>query len=693
VSLLLAFQSPPPSVTVLPTPSFPDRGFTRATPATAHDSFAVAWSTSSVPSAVYPDKGTSVPNRQYDQLAAWQWIAEATFQPNPQAVYVDKGTGKPPAVTVHDPPTPEWVNPALFQPTPAAGVYPDKGTGAPDRQYDQLGAWRWINPAIDQPNPGAVYPDRGTGKPAPAAAHEPPVSQWQNPALFQPNPGAVFPDRGNTLPWRSITEGSPYVAPPVVVVVVVTPPVYPDKGTAQPDRQPEQPTWLRVDPAADQPIPGAVYPDKGTGRAPASVVFELPTPEWITPALFQPTPSGSFPERGHAVAHRQYDEPGPLRIDPALSQPNPQAVYPDKGTGRPFLQYDEPAPLRIDPASYQPIPSGSYPERGHALPHRQYDEPGPLRIDPAGFQPPSPAVYPDRGTGRPFVQYDEPGPRWQDPGFFQPIPSAALPHRGIARPNVQVEPPSPVVFPPPAPPYVPVAWYPDRGHGAWQNPQVDLQYLVAVAVAPLLPGGNYIGVSCGFLIDDRWFFELFDVIERWRPGDALPVFGDRSRGMYDEDENVLRQYFEGQGDPCNTVWFRGNTFLQNGQVFQEQVTGLYAVTWARPGLYPQPPSRPGIWVPLNLTGYTLTMTAKYEVDDQDNQAVFQIDSASIGGVTVTNVAIGKFQAQAASTANATFADGLIRLIYDVRVKDPSARTFTGNAGYILVPPSVTRALT
>jgi hypothetical protein len=146
-------------------------------------------------------------------------------------------------------------------------------------------------------------------------------------------------------------------------------------------------------------------------------------------------------------------------------------------------------------------------------------------------------------------------------------------------------------------------------------------------------------------------------------------------------------------DPRNIVWFRSNTFLQNGQVYFELFTQRYAVTWAAPGMYPQPPRGSGSWAPLNLTGFTLTMTAKNEVEDQDSAAVFQIDSASIGGITVTTAAAGTFQAKATPLSNSTFGDGVTRLVYDVRVKDPSANLFTGNEGFILVPPSVTRALT
>jgi hypothetical protein len=169
--------------------------------------------------------------------------------------------------------------------------------------------------------------------------------------------------------------------------------------------------------------------------------------------------------------------------------------------------------------------------------------------------------------------------------------------------------------------------------------------------------------------------------ERW----ALEFYGHL--------DALDREHAAGLREYRNGVWFRSNTFLQLGQVYQELVTGRYAVTWARPGLYPQPPRTRGNWAPRNLTGYVLTMTAKFQVEDSDGQAIFQIDSALIGGITVTNVVVGSFTATAPAVANSTFADGVTKVVYDVRVKDPADNVFTADEGFILVPPTVTRALT
>jgi len=139
------------------------------------------------------------------------------------------------------------------------------------------------------------------------------------------------------------------------------------------------------------------------------------------------------------------------------------------------------------------------------------------------------------------------------------------------------------------------------------------------------------------------------------------------------------------------VWFRGDTFIQAGQVYQELVTGRYAVSWARPGQFPQPPY--GSWGPANLAGCVLTMTAKLEFQDQDPSSVFQIDSAVIGGLTITTPGIGSFKAVAPAISTLSFGDQITRLVFDLRVKDASSNLFRGDEGEILVVPTATRSIT
>jgi hypothetical protein len=141
------------------------------------------------------------------------------------------------------------------------------------------------------------------------------------------------------------------------------------------------------------------------------------------------------------------------------------------------------------------------------------------------------------------------------------------------------------------------------------------------------------------------------------------------------------------------VWWRNATFLQTGQVFKEVYTGRYAVAWTRPGRGPTAPVGEGVWTPANITGFTLVMTAKNFVEDPDSYAVFQIDSASLGGISLTAPAFGQFSATAAGLSNTGFGDSTTRLAFDIRIVDASSNVFMGDNGAIFVPPGVTRTAT
>jgi hypothetical protein len=137
-------------------------------------------------------------------------------------------------------------------------------------------------------------------------------------------------------------------------------------------------------------------------------------------------------------------------------------------------------------------------------------------------------------------------------------------------------------------------------------------------------------------------------------------------------------------------WPRSNTFIANGAVYTELFTGRFAASWAMPGAFPQPPY--GSWAPVTLAGgYVVTMTCKYQVEDQDVNAVFQIDSATLGGIVLTSS--NYFSATAPALDNVTFADGVTRLIFDARLKTPTGGVFTLDEGFVVVPPTATRAIT
>ena len=133
---------------------------------------------------------------------------------------------------------------------------------------------------------------------------------------------------------------------------------------------------------------------------------------------------------------------------------------------------------------------------------------------------------------------------------------------------------------------------------------------------------------------------------------------------------------------------RGDTFLAQGQIFLDPITGHYRTAWARTGTTPQGPAG---YVPANVTGFRIWMTAKYNRQDFDNQAVFEIDNMALTGITVVNPLAGTFTATAPPQATVSFPDGKVELKYDVQIKDTLARIFTADDGELDVYPDVTRA--
>ena len=83
--------------------------------------------------------------------------------------------------------------------------------------------------------------------------------------------------------------------------------------------------------------------------------------------------------------------------------------------------------------------------------------------------------------------------------------------------------------------------------------------------------------------------------------------------------------------------------------------------------------------PFNLTGYTIRMTAKTDIDDTDADAVFQL-STTTGEIVITNAAGGlaTIQPERGST-NTLTAD--ITVYCDVQIADDGAPDVT----YTVVP--------
>ena len=128
---------------------------------------------------------------------------------------------------------------------------------------------------------------------------------------------------------------------------------------------------------------------------------------------------------------------------------------------------------------------------------------------------------------------------------------------------------------------------------------------------------------------------------------------------------------------------RGDTLQFSITVLLNPQTGEYGSAW--PG-----ESFPPNTAPVNLTGWRVIFTAKYELPDWDNMAVAQLDNEMIGGVVTPDTG-GAVQVTMPAQATMCFADGATRLVYDVECIDPSGNVHTPETGKLVVHPDVTRA--
>lgn len=130
---------------------------------------------------------------------------------------------------------------------------------------------------------------------------------------------------------------------------------------------------------------------------------------------------------------------------------------------------------------------------------------------------------------------------------------------------------------------------------------------------------------------------------------------------------------------------RGDTLIFNDQAIINNINGEYGTVW--PGEKTPPNTSP-----VNITGYTITFTAKYEYALYDNQAVAQLDNMSLGGVVITTAATGQFSVTMPNTATRTFADGPVSLVYDIQLVSGSGVVSTVEEGLLSVFPDVTRTV-
>jgi hypothetical protein len=89
--------------------------------------------------------------------------------------------------------------------------------------------------------------------------------------------------------------------------------------------------------------------------------------------------------------------------------------------------------------------------------------------------------------------------------------------------------------------------------------------------------------------------------------------------------------------------------------------------------------------PLNLTGATITMTAKWNLMDSSN--VFQL---SVGnGITISDAAAGEITVLFPTSATSSLPPTEVTLKYDVQVITAAAKTYTVARGDLVVVPDAT----
>jgi hypothetical protein len=212
-----------------------------------------------------------------------------------------------------------------------------------------------------------------------------------------------------------------------------------------------------INPALDQPNPGALFPDKGNAQLQRPITESTP---YVSPPPAQ-VPSASWPDRGHALP----TEMGALffatsqRIDPATFQPNSEAIYVDRSNASIWRSLGELAQITPATPLSPPNPEAVFPDKGYAVAARS----GP-NLAQSTFAPPATvpaAIWPDKGNARPWQSLGEVDQvLWPAP-VTPPNPAALYSNRGYGSPFHPDVPQWQWVSPPAV---VPSAVYPDRGH-------------------------------------------------------------------------------------------------------------------------------------------------------------------------------------------------------------------------------------
>ena len=97
-------------------------------------------------------------------------------------------------------------------------------------------------------------------------------------------------------------------------------------------------------------------------------------------------------------------------------------------------------------------------------------------------------------------------------------------------------------------------------------------------------------------------------------------------------------------------------------------------------------------VKQNITGWSIYFTAKRKLTDTDPQAIFQKNTTSGSGVTITDAANGLAEVAVVPVDTSGLEDTEVSLICDVQAKDASSQVATTGYVNLVVQPDVSRDL-
>ena len=88
------------------------------------------------------------------------------------------------------------------------------------------------------------------------------------------------------------------------------------------------------------------------------------------------------------------------------------------------------------------------------------------------------------------------------------------------------------------------------------------------------------------------------------------------------------------------------------------------------------------------TGGVVTMTAKWALGDTDNNAVFQVSSAT-GGIVLTSATAGEISVTIASALTVNLPSRKVELPYDIQFVNSVNEVYTVLYGTLLIVPDAT----